>query len=252
MTNALTTILFNGSRRVRVLCTAALGAGAFTSLAYYAITNLDGLGASPNVNAVFAVSTDATAFELSLDSDLVAGAMYQVTVTALPFVSGGPLTASLSSLVAPRPNTPDPQDEPATGDLALYYYGRDLLQADSGDFAQAPTGDLATIAGRPNWTGALLRRALSDGIPWDGAYGAKPDDYVNAPPTMQLPLSARLVQQCRADDRTLSAQVHLVANQGQTVSNPSGATGGYSFQMVAQGRDGLDRATIPVPAPASA
>ena len=162
------------------------------------------------------------------------------------------MTAAVQTRAPAQPNTPDPQAEPATGDLALYYYGRDLLQDDSGDFALAPTGDLGTVSGPDNWTGAILRRALSNGIPWDAAYGAHPDDYVNAPTTLQLPLGARLVQQCRADDLTLSAQVQLVANPGKTAASPSGSVDQYAFQLTVQGRDGLAPVTLPVPAPATA
>lgn len=243
MSGATNIILFGGARRVRVLCTQPLAASAFTSIGYYAIGELDGIGAIPGVNAVFAVANTPNAFELAANVDLVAGGLYSVTVTALPFADASTFTGTIEARVPSQANTPNPQGEPSTGDFDLYFYGRDVLLGDNGDFALSATGDLATTSGTTNWQAALLRRAMSAGIPWDGSYGAKPNNYVNAPPQYQLPLSARLVQQARADDRTLSAQCQLVPN-------PGGAAGRFGFQLTAQGRDGLSPISLTIPTPA--
>lgn len=239
---AANTLLFNGARRVRVLCTQSLGTGAFTSTSLYTVTSLDGLGASPSVNAVFAIAGSPQAVELAVSADLAPGGLYRVAFAAMPFSNGTTFTGSLDGRLPLPSNTPNPQAEPSTGDFDLLFYGRDLLLGDSGDFALDATGDLATIAGQPNWQQAITRRVMSDGIPWDGSYGAKPKDYVNAPTQYQLPLSARIVQQARADDRTLSAQVQLVPN-------PAGLKGAYAFQLAAQGRDGLSPITVTTPLP---
>lgn len=249
MAGAINTLMFNGSRRIRCFCTQSLGAGAFSSISYYTVTNLDGLGASPTVKAVFSIANTPGAFELAISFDLVAGALYELSVVSLPFADTSTFTGSIEAEVPVAANTPDPQAEPSTGDFSLYYYGRDILLSDTGDFALSPTGDLATIYGRVNWEDAILRRVISDGIPWDASYGALPSTFVNAPTQYQLPLSAKLVQQARADNRTLNAQVALIPNPGATPSNPSGLTGQFAFQLTVQGRDGLTPATVTVPAP---
>lgn len=240
---AANTLLFNGSRRIRVLATQSLGTGAFTSTTLYTVTSLDGIGASPSVNAVFAIAGTPQAVELAVSADLVPGGLYQVAFAAMPFANGTTFTGNLTGRLALPSNTPNAQAEPSTGDFDLLFYGRDLLLGDNGDFALDATGDLATISGRQNWQDAIERRVMSDGIPWDAAYGAKPSDYVNAPSQYQLPLSARIVQQARADDRTLTAQVQLVPN-------PAGIKGAYAFQLSAQGRDGLSPITVTTPLPA--
>lgn len=237
-------VLFPGSpRRIRVLCTGTLAAAAFTSLSIYGVRNTDGLGASPiHVVAVFAIASTASAFELAIDSDLTPGAAYQINLSALPFADSSTFTGSIAATFPPQPNTPPPNVEQATSDIDLLLYGRDLLQADSGDFAEDATGDLATIAGRPNWQDAVARRCLSGGVLWDPGYGAKPDNFVNAPGVLMLPLSAVLVTQCRADDRTATASVVLTPNF-------RGVQGSYGFTIKITGRDGLDPLSIQQPIP---
>lgn len=234
------TIVFTGAtQRIRVLCTQALAVSAFQSLAYYSVTNLDGMGAIPTVQAVFAILNTPQAFELQLSYALCPGSQYQVTVTNLPFADSSTFTGSLVAQVPAQPNTPNPQNEPSTGDLDLLFYGRDIAMTELGDFALLPTGDFQTVKGRPNWRGAVLRAQMSNGVPWNRNYGARPNDYVNAPTQYQLPFSARLVQVARADDRTLSAQV--------SISSPGG--GKFQFQTTMQGRDGKDPAVVNSPLP---
>lgn len=240
MSGQANTIVFTGAtQRIRVICTQTLAVAAFQSLSFYAVTNLDGLGAIPTVQAVFAILNSPQAFELQLSCSLCPGSQYQVTLTNLPFADSSTFSGSLVAQVPSQANTPNPQAEPSTGDLNLLFYGRDLVLNDQGDLALLPTGDFQTVQGRPNWTGAVLRSQMSNGVPWNPSYGARPNDYVNAPTTYQLPFSARLVQVARADDRTLTAQVAITQSGG----------GKFAFQTTMQGRDGKDPAAVTTPLP---
>lgn len=238
-------IVFTGAvRRVRVLCTGPLATpAAFQSLSYYGVQNLDGLGANPiHVEAVFAIGSDPNAFELQVDSNFTDGALYQVNLTALPFADTSTFTGSIQGATAAQVNTPAQNSEIETTDEQLLLYGRDHLLTDEGDFAEDATGDLASSSGRDVWQADVLRDIMSSGVPWDPSYGANPDDFVNAPDVYQLPLSARILTRCRADNRTKSATVTLQPTLG-------GNIGVYGFLVNVVGIDNLDPLSLPVPLP---
>lgn len=238
MATTLQTLLFRGPRRVRLLFTDSLAAGAFTSTSYYAISNTDGQGFNPtNVEAVFAIANTPNAVELSLDEDLASGAAYLITCTAVPVVTGPAFTGTLAAAV-PLPLEAPVNREPAQSDLDLLLYNRDLLH-DGNDFVLTPDGDLGTVAGRDNYRGAMNRRMGSYGLTWDQQYGPNAQAYVNAPDAYRLSLSGALLAQARADDRTKQASVDVV----QDPADPDS----WLFEITIVGRDGLDPMTVQVP-----
>jgi hypothetical protein len=240
MATSLNTLLFRGTRRIRLFFTGPLAAGAFTSVFLYAVTSIDGLGASPiNVVAVFAIANDPNAVELAVDSDATPGGQYRIDCTAVPCADATLFTGSLVSQTGLVLITP-PNVEPATDDLQLLLYNRDLLH-DGNDFVEDASGDLAVTSGRPNWKAAMTRRMTSPGLPWDPAYSPRPDQYVDAPQTYQLPLAGALLAQARLDNRTRQASVDVV----QSPTN----SGDWVFQMSITGKDELDPAQIFIPPP---
>lgn len=244
MTQSLNQIVFTGSpRRIRVLCTGPLAMGAFASTSFYGVTNPDGLGASPiTVVAVFLIASNPNAFEVAVDSDLTAGAQYTVAVTALPFADSSTLTSSITAATAATANAPLLNAEPGASDFDLRLYSRDLVLTDAGDLGEDPTGDLLTTTGRPNWFGAMQRRVMSLGLPWQPSYSAKAGDYVNAPSVFALPLSAEAISQCRADDRTDTAVCTIIPDA-------AGSPGLYFFNLALTAKDGLDTQSFQVPIP---
>ncbi len=241
MSGVVNSIEFRGTRRVRLTCSQTLASAAFTSTTYYAIVSSDNLGPNPtNVEGVLSVLNAGNQVELALDQDLAGGSLYVVTLTALPFADSSTFTGTIQGTVGLPLEAPI-DVEPAASDFELLFYNRDLLH-DGNDFVLTSDGDLATVAGRDNWRGAMNRRMSSYGLTWDGAYGAGVGNYVNAPQTLSLPLSGALLAQARADDRTKQASVDAIV---QDTNNP----GSWAFQMTIVGVDELDPLTIEVSVP---
>ena len=248
MATLFTGLVIRGPRRVRLVFSGSLAAGAFSSLVYYTVATADGTASVPiTVEAAFAITGSANNVELSVSADWIPGAQYLVTVTAVPTLDGSNPTATLpASISLNLPTTPQTSianQEPETSDLDLLLYSRDLLFADGGDFVEDSTGDLATVSGRPNWQGAMNRRMLGDPLLWQPRYSPRAADFVDAPSTYARPLAGRLLSQARADDRTASATVQVTSNSG----DPS--MGSWYFAMSLTGRDGLDPIAVDVPAP---
>jgi hypothetical protein len=236
VTTALSSILFRGTRRVRLFFTGALGSGAFTTPSLYAFASNDGSGGPINVIAVFAVINTPSAVELAIDEDLAPGTLYTATCTAVPCVVGPSFTGSLDAQVGQPLESPI-NVEPSTTDVDLLLFKRDLVH-DGIDFVEDATGDLLTQSGRESYRGALGRRMSSDGLPWDDTYGAKPDQYVDAPETQSVPFAGNLMAQARADDRTKQAAVTVV----QSPDNP----GDWAFELELTPIDDLDPLTLTI------
>lgn len=239
MTTALLTVQFRGLRRVRLIFSGNLAAGAFTSTSFYSVTNDDGLGATPDVVAAYAVANTPSAVELVIDQDLAPGSLYTMGCVAVPCADLSTFTGTLDARTGLSLTTPI-NVEPARNDVSLILYGRDLLH-DGDDFVEDATGDLATVSGRENWRGAMDRRMTSEGLPWDDGYGAKPEEYVDAPETQATPFAGNLLAQARADDRTKQASVDIVQS--------SEDAGDWAFEMTLVGRDNLDPMTIEIQRP---
>lgn len=216
MTIALNTIILRHERRVRLVFTLALGAGAFTSTSFYTVTSVDGATTPPTVVKALGVTDSPNVVELQLGSDLVQGAAYSFSAVAVPGVDAS-TTPDPSAVEARMPREPGPA-APGTRQqgsaLEEVLYGRDLRWSGS-DFAEAPGGDLDTTAGIEVVETDLSRRMLSDGLPWDQDFGLHGREYVDAPSPSLVELRGRAVAQLRQDDRVLSATVSV------DVSNPA-------------------------------
>jgi hypothetical protein len=239
MTIALTADQFRGTRRWRLTFSGPLASGAFTSTSYYAIASADQTGPTITVEAVFAIASDPNSVELSASCDFTAGALYIANVTAVPAADSSTCTGSITDRVG-QPVTAPPNVEPETSDYQLVLYQEDIAWGSAG-FAEDATGDLLTISGRPNWQGALSRRMISDGVTWDATYGAKAQQYVDAPDAYQPSLAGLFLAQARLDDRTKSASIDFSVNP----NDPQG----FGFSLYATGRDNLDPVAIAAPIP---
>ncbi len=252
MTVGLTTYVIRGPRRIRLLFGGALGAGAFTSTTYYAVSTADGMSSMPYVvNAAFAIASNSASVELEVSQDWIPGALYTIAVTAVPLSPSGTATDSLVAsipLPAQAQTTQLANIEPETNDLALLLYNRDLVFdfGGTGDFIETPGGDLGTVSGRTNWQGAMNRRMASAGLPWQPSYGPDAQDFVDAPAAYAMPLAGRLLGQARADNRTKSASISVSEQPG-----PDALGSAFVFTMNIVGVDGLETITTQTQAPTS-
>lgn len=218
MTIALINVAIRHSRRIRLVFSTSLAAGAFSALSHYSVTNQDGRGASPNVVAAFVLPGSPAAVELALDADLVAGAIYQVEADGVPALDSSVTpTPSVETINIAQPNA-QPNVEIHADDIDALVFGVDLVH-DGVDYVEGSDGDLATIAGEPNVVAAILRREVSDGLPWDPSYGAKPRQYVDGAFGALTQLRGALVRQAVADDRVKQCDVTLT----QDPNDPSQA-----------------------------
>ncbi len=88
-------------------------------------------------------------------------------------------------------------------------YGRDAVWLGT-DYAEDADGDLDELVGPEVPRQALVKRFLSDGLPWDPDYGLHPSDHVDGTATAAAEVAARAVQQARQDDRIERATASIV------------------------------------------
>lgn len=211
MTIELTGIVPRHERRLRLVFSGPLAAGAFGSPApaYYVVDNEDGQGPSPSVDAAIIVAGAVNNVELALDADLVEGALYRVTAVDVP---GADATTSTSAsdqqfrfgIPAIRPNR-----EPKASDAELVLYGRDVLWTGD-DYGETPEGDLATIDGLRNVQAAFRRRMLGAPLAWAPEYSPRAREFVDAPDVTVGALRGRIERQALRDDRIESITARLV------------------------------------------
>jgi hypothetical protein len=210
MTIALNSVVIRHERRARLIFTAALASGAFTSTSFYTVTSVDGAATPPGVAKALAISDSPNVVELQMDADLVQGAAYSFSAVGVPAVDAS-VTPDPSAHEARMPRE---QGQVALGarrkgsDLEEVLYGRDLRWTGS-DFAEAPGGDLDDTAGLEVVETDLTSRLLSDGLPWDNDFGLKGREYVDAPAPSLVELRGRAVTQLRQDDRVIAATVTI-------------------------------------------
>lgn len=230
-----TAVTIRHERRVRLIFSSALGVDAFTSTSYYSVTNQDGLAASPSVQAVIQVPGSSNVAEIQLADDLVQGALYAFLAEGVP-AQDLSVTAPGSSLEALFGQKAEPAAA-ATVAVApaaeVVLYGRDL-HWNGDDFAEDGDGDLGTIEGAACVHRDLTARALSDGLPWDPAFGAKPRGYVDAAAGSLRTLRGAVVAQMRADDRVAeaSAELDLEADAGPTIRVKAKLIGGQTVAPI--------------------
>lgn len=199
MTFALQTLIVRSRRRVRVIFTDAVAIGAF-STSFFSITSSDGVGASPSLNGALMVPDSAQAVELSLAQDLADSGNFTLNVVSgVPALAGGTAAAATYAFKAPAA-PPPPSPELPSDDSLDAIYGNDIMFSND-DFVETAEGDLAVGGGVQNVVDALVSRGLSNGLPWDGTYGAKPREYVDGADTGIPVLRATMIGQFLQDDR---------------------------------------------------
>lgn len=206
MTIAFTAIGVRSERRLRLVFSEAVGAAAFTTLGYYSIVCSDGTGADPAPVAAFVVPSNPAVVELALDLDLAPGAPYTVSAVGVPAAGGGGgVTPGGSQLPFRQGEKRQPKAARVASDVLLAeLYGEDLVW-DGQDVSEAQNGDLETVSGKENVSAALERRLMSDGLPWDQQYGAKPRKFVDGSPLLVGDLRGDLISQALEDDRVTRA-----------------------------------------------
>lgn len=202
---ALLGVVVRHERRVRLRFEAELRASAFQSTRFYSAACKDGRAVSPTVVGALAVGADLHEVELALGSDLVSGALYAVTVVGLP-TADGPLDASAVFRVGEP--TVSRNRGAQLDDLDALIYGVDLVH-DGVDYVESADGDLASIGGLPNAEGAVRRRLLASGLPWDPTYGTNPRRFVDGTSAALPPLRASLIREALKDDRVTAADATL-------------------------------------------
>ena len=186
-------------RRVRLLFSKNLAAGAFTSTAYYTVTCTNGAGVSPGISAALMVPGTAYAVELALASDLVPGGTYTVSAVAVPAADASTTDpgSELSLFQPERP--PGPTDTVSPDAVAAFLFGVDPTF--QGDFLETADGDLARISGMENAKAALVRAMVSDGLCHDPTYGAHPREYIDGPAALLGTFPGKVQRALQRDDR---------------------------------------------------
>jgi hypothetical protein len=203
----LLSVVVRHERRLRVVFSAPVAAGAFSPAAYF-ITALDGPSAVPVVGALLVGSAPATV-ELALGADLVDGVLYAVGARGVPALDGSVL-ASASMSFRRFGDAPLANLERPASDLPALLYGVDLVWTGT-DFGETPLGDLDTVTGAENARGALERRfAAEEDLPWmSRRYGIGVRDFIDGPTRDAATLRGAILRQATTDDRVKSTAVTL-------------------------------------------
>ena len=203
----LLAVVVRHERRIRIVFSSAVAAGAFSPAAY-SVTALEGASAIPVVGAML-VGSASTNVELALGADLVDGVLYAVAARGVPALDGSVLASALLSFRrfedAPVANL----ERPAS-DLPALLYGVDLVWTGT-DFGETPLGDLDTVTGAENARGALERRfAAEEDLPWmSRRYGIGARDFIDGPTRDAATLRGAILRQAATDARVTSTAVTL-------------------------------------------
>lgn len=211
MTIELTNIVVKHERRLRLVFSNGLAAGAFgtPAPAFYVVDNQDGRGPSPGVASAIIVSGATTNVELALSADLVPGALYRVTAISVPALDASTST-SASDQNFRFPELAQPANvEAKTLDADLLLYGRDMVWTGS-DYLETVEGDLGRLGGAANAQSAIRRRLLGKPLAWAPGYSPDSRQFVDAPLSGIGGLKGRLQAQALRDNRVRSAAVKLM------------------------------------------
>lgn len=190
-------------RRLRLFFTNTVAGGAF-NVALYTVTNTDSSGVDPAVVGAYPIVGAPMAVELALGADLVEGGLYAIRANGVPAIDLS--TCPDTTLPSRTPASADvPNVERPRPDRDALIYGVDLVWS-ADDFAEDPTGDLAVVSGRDNYTGAIQRRLQGEPLPWDADYSPRARGYVDAPAPTLDELKADVVRQIGLDPRTAEVQ----------------------------------------------
>jgi hypothetical protein len=202
MSIVLTSIYAARARRIRLVFSEPVAAGAFgTSL--YTVASEGPIAASPSVRAAYAVAGQPASVELVLNIDLVVDASYTVAMVNIPAVAGGTPFSGMSRITYTTPQAAT-NVEPIVSDYDVILFGRDLVW-NGNDFEEDVNGDLAVVSGIPNAVGALRRRFLGSPLPYAANYSPNAREYVDS--NDATPLGSKLREQALRDPRVLSVKV---------------------------------------------
>lgn len=209
----LVAITQRSPRRIRLSFDHTLASGAFSTTPYV-VSNTDAKGPDPAIREALAVPNSPHVVELVLSLNLVGGALYQVTCTAVPDTEPATFTGSMSfetSTPAPAPSVTITLE-----DIDRLLYGSDIFW-NGEDFVEAPNGDLARISGVPNVEASTLRRIDADGLPWEPNYGGKARAAIDAPTPSLRSLRGQIQRDLLRDDRyeAVTVSVDLDDNSGK-------------------------------------
>src|SRR5579859_7322911 len=205
MTIALTALYVKHERRVRLGFSENLAGGAFSTTLYTCV-NTDGGGVDPGVESVLLVANSPNFVELQLGNDLVEGARYLVTAVGVPGIDATVTPAGtqdaflFGSAVVPF------NVEAPTSDLDALLYGTDLVH-DGTDFVETPDGDLATVGGLANASGAIYRRLTGNPLPWDPDYSPNLRTYVDGAAAAAGQARGAIARNAQLDDRVSDVAV---------------------------------------------
>lgn len=206
MSIVLTTLLIRSDTRVRLTFSGALAAGAFNA-SLYTMTDVTQSSPGPTVKAALAVSSVTNQVELVLATPLTSGDAVCANCTLVPAADSSFFTGNATSYYGPQVDFL-PNVEPAQNSSDTLVFGRDLVH-NGLDYVEDATGDLAVVEGVPNVKGALFRRVLGYGLPWDQSYGPRLEDYVDGPNASAAPATGLIKRQMLADDRVTACTVSL-------------------------------------------
>lgn len=200
-------------RRIRLLFTSALAAGAFGAPAPVAyVINREEGSPDPTISAAIIVSGSANNVELALGADLVEGVLYRVRAIGIPGADASSTTSASDQRFRFQRSTVSYAVEPKTNDRELLLYGRDLIFTGT-DYLESADGDLATMSGAQNAMAAIKRRMLGTPLAWAPEYSPRAREYVDIPLPSVATLRGRLEAQAFRDDRVKSVKATLVLDE---------------------------------------
>ena len=212
----LQNVFLKHERRVRLIFSNSLAAGAFSTLSFYTFAVINGRGTAPNPVAAYPVIGNLTSVELVLDNDLAPGGVYSISAIGVPALDASTTDGTnITQFSFPINFNVVPNVDTSTQDYGALLFGTDLV-FNGTDFQVDQNGDLSTISGTPNAEGAITRRLLSNGLIWDPTYGAKARQYVDGVALGATSLRGALIQQSKADDRVKTATATLLSSDDPT------------------------------------
>lgn len=217
MAIVLLSVVPRHERRFRLTFSNSLAAGAFGAPApsYYTLTNEDGKAAAPSIAAAMMVPGTPAVVELSLNGDLVQGALYKIAAVGVPAVDASVTPAGSEQPFRYATKSDSSSVEPVVRDRERLLYGVDLVWTGM-DYQEAANGDLERIGGRPNVTKALWRSVQTSGLPWDESWGLDVREWVDSPSSASTPLRGRAVTQIMRDPRVQTVKVELEIDGAKT------------------------------------
>lgn len=209
----LVSLIIRSPTRLRLLFNAPVDSSAFSDSISIGegtieITSLDSGGVDPEIKSRLAVIGSPNSMELVLRDELSEGSAYVVALDSVPSSDSSTCSGAQNF----RPGTKQATlmaVEPDAPDLEKLLYNTDLVWTGL-DFLETPDGDLATVSGRANVKGALLRRLVSEGLLWNFNYGVKPREQVDGPTAATPFLRGLIMRQMLEDNRVSSVSVALV------------------------------------------